>query len=82
MGESMEPSFHAEDRVLVNAWNTGVPGDTVVCRAEGQILLKKIAHKEGSRFFVVGENQTASTDSRDFGCIERSAILGKVVFKY
>lgn len=78
----MEPVFHENDRVLVNAWSKVFPGDHVVCRAEGRILLKKIAHKEEGRFFVIGENRIASTDSRDFGWIARSAILGKVIYKY
>lgn len=78
----MEPVFCAHERVLVNAWSKVSPGDHVVCRAEGRILLKKIAYKEADRFFVVGENRAASTDSHDFGWIAGSAILGKVVLKY
>lgn len=81
-GTSMEPHFHANERVLICTWSIIRPGDIVVCRAEAKTLLKKVDHKEGNRFFVIGENRTASTDSHDFGCIDRSAILGKVLFKY
>lgn len=78
----MEPVFRENDRVLVNAWSKISHGDHVVCRAEGRILLKKIAYKEVDRFFVIGENRAGSCDSHDFGWIAGSAILGKVVLKY
>lgn len=33
-----------------------------------------------NKIFVVGDNETQSTDSRSFGWIERKNIIGKVVY--
>jgi nickel-type superoxide dismutase maturation protease len=46
---------------------------------DGKILIKRITKIEGKQYFVQGDNKKASTDSRVFGMIEKSDILGKVI---
>jgi type IV secretory pathway protease TraF len=57
-----------------------VPGDIVVVRHEGLEKIKRIEQIDGVKLFIVGDNQAASTDSRHFGWIDRSAVVGKVIW--
>ena len=50
---------------------TGVPGD-----ARGGIVLGR------DEYWVTGDREAASTDSRSFGPVRRSAIRGRVVLRY
>jgi nickel-type superoxide dismutase maturation protease len=94
-GPSMEPAYRGGDRVLVNrlAYIRCSPavGDVVVLRdpeRRGRHLLKRIAPPTPDaaigkdRYFVQGDNTTASRDSRAFGPIPRRAIIGKAWRKY
>lgn len=50
----------------------GIPGDTVkIARAD--ILLKE------GEYYILGDNQDHSTDSRVFGLVRKEQIIGKVV---
>ena len=92
-GASMEPAYHAGDRVLVNrlAYHRQAPtrGDVVVLRdpeREGRYLLKRVAIAQdglgadaafGGRVYVLGDNAAESRDSRAFGPLPAAAIIGK-----
>ncbi len=60
-------------------------GDIVLCQhpyIKDYLMIKKIESiDEKGRFFVVGINKQASTDSRSFGAIAGALIIGKVVGK-
>ena len=80
---SMEPTLAPGDYVLVNRWaSTFAKGDLVVVRdpenAE-RVLVKRVADVNNSgACFVVGDNGTASRDSRAFGAVPRHLIVGRV----
>lgn len=89
----MEPAYRAGDRLLVNrlAYATSPPqvGDVIVLRDpehRSRLLLKRVAEpwseRPGSRVFVLGDNAGQSRDSRHFGAIKRSLIIGKAWRKY
>lgn len=91
----MEPAYRQGDRLLVNrlAYLRGLPriGDVVVLRdplERTRLLIKRIAAApDGSRpgrgrVYVLGDNATESRDSRHFGPVERSLILGRAWRKY
>ena len=88
-GDSMLPVYAGGDQVLVNphAWkhNPPEPREIVLLehpREPGLCLIKRISHiDQQGRFFVVGDNPSHSTDSRDFGPVEATCLLGKVVGK-
>ena len=83
---SMEPGLRAGDYVLVNRWayRSRPPrvGDIVVLRhpREGAIhIVKRVsALPSPENVFVVGDNADMSEDSRVFGPIDRSLVVGRV----
>ncbi len=88
-GESMVPSVAADERVLVSRvaywFSKPKSGDLVVLRDPREperLLIKRIGEAHGNSFEVAGDNAPASTDSRTFGPVPASLILGKVVFRY
>ncbi|MBU6389250.1 signal peptidase I [Patescibacteria group bacterium] len=64
-----DPTVHFVKRI------EGIPGDMVQYQGEPLPL-------GPSQYFVVGDNRDHSTDSRVFGPVNRSQILGKVVFPF
>ncbi len=83
-GISMEPTIKAGETVLVNRMSFWLrhpqKNDIIVLLdpRDGKMLIKRITKKSGTRYFVQGDNKNASTDSRVFGWVEKSAIIGKV----
>lgn len=65
------------------------PGDVVVLRdpeVRERYLVKRVAERTSSgrraRYVVLGDNPEASRDSRTFGPVPRSAIIGRAWFRY
>lgn len=57
-------------------------GDVVIARApSGREIVKRVERIDAKGYFVVGDNRLDSTDSREFGSISKSAILGVVGMK-
>jgi nickel-type superoxide dismutase maturation protease len=55
-------------------------GDIVILQY-GRCIIKRIAGAKENKIFVVGDNEKRSTDSREFGWIDKRKIIGKVIFK-
>jgi len=53
----------------------GIPGDSVHCQTQKDTLT--LAQGE---YFIVGDNSANSYDSRHYGPVKRSDIIGKVMF--
>jgi len=87
-GQSMEPSFAAGDKLFVSrlAYKFIKPrvGDVIVINdpRDGRRMVKRILRVENGEYFIKGDNPARSTDSRKFGTIPRSAILGRVLRRY
>jgi type IV secretory pathway protease TraF len=45
-------------------------------------MVKRIHEIEGDRFFLVGDNAAASTDSRTFGTVEREYLVARLTWRY
>jgi signal peptidase I len=56
-------------------------GDIVAFRNAGKILIKRITKISKGKYFLEGDNQRDSLDSREFGLIARQKIIGKVIYK-
>jgi signal peptidase I len=94
-GNSMEPAYRAGDRVLVNRLayrhHAPTPGEVVVLRdpeRAGDYLLKRVAsfppHEPSvpGTVHVLGDNGADSRDSRRFGPVPLSAIVGRAWLRY
>jgi type IV secretory pathway protease TraF len=51
-------------------------------RVPGRLMVKRVAGFDGNGVLVRGDNDAASTDSRHFGPVDRTAIRGRVVYRY
>lgn len=47
---------------------------------DGKTIIKRIIKMENNLYFVEGDNKAESTDSRNFGLLEKDDIIGKVIF--
>jgi len=87
-GSSMEPTYHEGDRII--AIRYGVlcapkAGDVAIVRdpRDGRLLLKRLVRTEpDGRFYAAGDNERASTDSKEFGALSRERIVAKVLWRY
>lgn len=81
-GNSMMPSYHDGDVILVGRWGKMHVNDVIVCRdprEKNRLIMKRVAAIENASYYVLGDNKHASTDSRTFGHIQKTAIIGKVI---
>lgn len=80
----MVPTLRPGDLVLVNKLSyiiTEPRIDDIIALhdpRDGKVLIKRITKITKDRYFVQGDNKNSSTDSRVFGMIGRSTIIGKV----
>ena len=80
-GESMLPAYR-ENQILLLVRRTHPPqtGDVVMVLHEGLEKLKRIERAENGYIFVVGDNKRRSNDSRHFGWLDASQIIGTVIW--
>lgn len=79
----MEPSFREGDYIIPLPYFFFSPsaGDTVVLKHphKNKLLLKRIEKITDNEYFVKGDNEAYSEDSREFGPVEKSLIAGRVI---
>jgi len=84
-GDSMLPILKNGDLVLINLDTEPRIGDIVLAAhpfKKSVKIIKRINEiTTENRYFLVGDNQGESTDSRIFGTIAKNDILGKVEAK-
>ena len=85
-GQSMLPTLHAGDRVLVKPFLQALgelqPGMVVVSwhpSRPGLRLIKRLAALSADGLTLLGDNPDASTDSRQIGIIPPELLIGVVV---
>jgi nickel-type superoxide dismutase maturation protease len=92
VGTSMAPALEPGDRLVVvgmpwfpPSWPR--PGHVVAVgdpRDPRRLLIKRVraVHHDDGTLEVVGDAAEASTDSRTFGPVPRSSIVGRAVYRY
>jgi nickel-type superoxide dismutase maturation protease len=84
-GVSMVPVLAPGDRVLVLRTDRITVGDIVVfADPDGteEVLVKRVTGVDRSSVRVEGDNSGTSRDSRHFGPVPRSAVIGRVLWCY
>lgn len=54
------------------------PGQVVILERDNKQLIKRIELIEDDKLFVVGDNLQASIDSRQFGWLDKRAVIARV----
>ncbi|MEK7168569.1 MAG: S26 family signal peptidase [Patescibacteria group bacterium] len=84
-GHSMEPLFLHGDKILTTnifyLFKSPQINDIVVFKDITNVFVKRITKIINDKYFVSGDNQNDSLDSKDFGAISKSQILGKFIYK-
>lgn len=81
VGTSMEPAFHEGEVVLFMRVNNYSIGDVVMANVEGREIVKRISGMTQDKVYLLGDNQSSSTDSRVFGSIPIKQVAGKAMYK-
>jgi nickel-type superoxide dismutase maturation protease len=84
-GDSMTPALESGDRLLVRRTNRPLAGQIVALRdprEPARVLVKRVASLTDDGVVVLGDNPSASTDSRTFGAVSRLDIIGVALYRY
>lgn len=90
VGQSMSPLLRQGEEILINpkAYNQSSPkiNDVVVTihpHNSRLAIVKRVKEvAEDDSYFLIGDNPEKSTDSRHWGKISRSKIIGKVTNRF
>lgn len=90
----MEPTLLEGDYVICKFYGSGnssggdAPqvGDVVIVDPSKEkyskgLIVKRIGEINGDGYMVYGDNRDESIDSREFGAVSRSEIVGKVIYR-
>lgn len=81
----MFPSYPENVSVLASSlpfiFHPPRKGDVVVFKKGSKYFIKRIKEVSEDKYFLMGDNILDSLDSRNFGFIKRTEILGKVLVK-
>lgn len=79
----MLPTLKPGQDVLVWCWFVKPKvGDIVAIKVNGKEMIKRVSKFSDREImiYVLGDNEKESTDSRNFGWIKKSEIIGKVIW--
>jgi len=77
----MEPSLYDGDIVVARKKMPKI-GDVVIVKVDGREVVKRIKSHSPTTLFLLGDNSSASTDSRHYGDVPYASLLGVVTFTF
>ena len=81
-GPSMTPALHDGDAILVRRGGRINAGDVVVASFRsrpGLLVVKRAVHEQDGGWWVRGDNEFVTDDSRAFGVAD---VIGRVLWRY
>ncbi len=81
-GNSMNPTLKEGQEVLTFNWGKSKVGDVVVIKAGDKEIIKRITKINDRQMLIKGDNEKESTDSRHFGVVNQSQVVGKVLYYF
>ncbi len=82
----MQPALRPGDRLLVATWSKPRPGDIIIFRDpewSATFGVKRVEAVQPDGTLVLrGDNPNVSRDSRHFGFVSQSLLVGRVVYRY
>lgn len=82
-GLSMVPTLAPGEWVVVRRSGSTSPGRIVVVRRPDRYVVKRaIRRTEDGRWWIEGDNPAASTDSRTYGAVPDTDLVGEVRWRY
>jgi nickel-type superoxide dismutase maturation protease len=85
VGPSMEPLVRNGDWWVVRRTRTVREGDAVLMvhpQRPDALIVKRLAQRRADGWWVVGDNPAASEDSRQFGPVPDTLVIGPLLFRY
>lgn len=76
----MLPTLVPGQIIIVTRYKKIRVGDVVMIAQGGLEKIKRVELLADGHVYVVGDNLSMSTDSRSFGWLHKSAILGRLVW--
>lgn len=79
-GDSMQPTISDGSIVIFERWKQArKEGDVVIVKMDEGQIIKRIDEIEEDQVYLLGDNLEESVDSRTFGSVDQSRVVGKVV---
>ncbi len=79
-GNSMVPSIKQGSYAVMLKYVKIKEGDVVVAIVGSKPIIKRVKKIENNNYTLAGDNKEESTDSRNFGPVNKKEIQGKIVW--
>jgi nickel-type superoxide dismutase maturation protease len=84
-GDSMTPTLRDREVVVVRWGAAFEVGDVVVARRPDRpdlLIIKRVVRREGSGWWIEGDNPERSDDSRLFGLVDEASVVARVLLRW
>ena len=82
IGDSMTPELAENDLILVIRTKKYRVGNVVGFVFNNKILVKRISEIKNGQYYVLGDNQKNSLDSRKLGWLSNDQIVFKMIHRF